>query len=74
MAKDSPVEWKLFALSMQGRSVLVSGHASSEAALSAAQRLWKHRLRAIRIVGPAGQMLDSREIERFGSLNVEHAD
>lgn len=68
-------QWTLHAAGpRRPRQFVVGVYATREAALDAAQRLWKQSLHPTRIVGPAGEMVDTAEIERFGQEHPDAAD
>lgn len=67
--------WTLYADSRGGPRHFVAGvYDSREDALGAAQRLWKQGARPTRIVGPAGELVEVAEIDRYGSEHPDAAD
>lgn len=67
--------WTLYAQGLHRPRHFIAGvYATREAALDAAQRLWKQSLHPTRIVGPAGEMIDTVEIDRYGREHPEAAD
>ncbi len=64
--------WRLYAQGpRRPRNFAAGVYATREAALDAAQRLWKQGLHPTRIVSPQGEIIDTAEIDRYGQ---EHPD
>lgn len=67
--------WTLYADSRGGPRHFVAGvYATREAALDAAQRLWKHGAHPTRLVAPNGETVEMGEIDRYGREHPEAAD
>ena len=67
--------WTLYAEGPHLPRHFIAGvHSSRASALDAAQRLWKQGLHPTRIVGPAGEVIDTVEIDRYGREHPDAAD